>query len=186
MGLSETIAAKKVPGLKGAFLIDAAGACQAHNCDQSAATQSAELARQIADIVGVTGLDTIWLSSDAGLIGLRVTPGGAAGAWLSPDGDVAAAKALIDALVKAPASAAAPAAAGADVIGQIRRIATEYLTDFAETALMIQIKQAALDEKNPKPDQLAKLTGGLEKAALMIIGPSRAKEMGEKLKKAIS
>jgi len=103
---------------------------------------------------------------------------------LSPDGDTAAAKALIDALIQAPADVRT--AASADAVGQIRKIATEYLTDFAETALMIQIKQAGLDEKSPKPDQLAKLTGGLEKAALMIIGPSRAKEMGEKLKKAIS
>jgi len=184
MGFAETLAAKRVPGQKGAFLIDAAGAAAAHNCDESAAAQSAELARQIADIVGVPGLDTIWLASDAGVIGLRVTAGAAAGSILSPDGDTAAAKALIDALIQAPA--AAKTAASADAVGQIRKIATEYLTDFAETALMIQIKQAGLDEKNPQPDQLAKLTGGLEKAALMIIGPSRAKEMGEKLKKAIS
>jgi hypothetical protein len=184
MGFTETLAAKKVPGQKGAFLIDAGGTCQAQNCDQSAAAQSAELARQIADIVGVPNLDTIWMATDAGVIGLRVTARGSAGSWLAPDGDVAAAKQLLDALITAPA--AAPSAASADAVNQIRKIATEYLTDFAETALMIQIKQAGLDEKSPKPDQLAKLTGGLEKAALMIIGPSRAKEMGEKLKKAIS
>ena len=184
MGLTETLAARKVPGQKGAFLIDAAGACQSQNCDQSAAAQSAELAKQIVDIVGLPGLDTVWISSDSGTIGIRMTARGAAGSLLGPAGDAAAAKALLDALVQAPSSA--PAGVSADAVNQVRKIATEYLTDFAETALMIQIKQAGLDEKNPKADQLAKLTGGLEKAALMIIGPTRAKEMGEKLKRAIS
>jgi hypothetical protein len=184
MGFAETLAARKVPGQKGAFLIDAAGAVSAQNCDQSAAAQSTELAKQIADIVGLPGLDTVWISSDSGTIGIRMTSRGTAGSWLGPDGDVAAAKALLDALVQA--TAAAPAGVSADAVNQIRKVATEYLTDFAETALMIQIKQAGLDEKNPQADQLAKLAGGLEKAALMIIGPSRAKEMGEKLKRAIS
>ena len=74
MGFAETLTAKKVPGHKGAFQIDAAGAASAQNCDQSAATQSAELARQIADIVGVPGLDTIWMASDSGIIGIRSRP----------------------------------------------------------------------------------------------------------------
>jgi hypothetical protein len=184
MGLTETLAARKVPGQKGAFLIDAAGAFTAQNCDQSAASQSTELAKQIAEIVGLSGLDTVWICSDSGMVGLRLTARGTAGVWLGPDGDAAAAKGLLDGLIQAPA--AARAGVSADAVNQIRKVATEYLTDFAETALMIQIKQAGLDEKNPQADQLAKLTGGLEKAALMIIGPTRAKEMGEKLKKAIS
>jgi len=74
MGFTETLAAKKVPGQKGAFLIDGGGTCQSQNCDQSAAAQSAELARQIADIVGVPGLDTIWMASDSGIIGIRSRP----------------------------------------------------------------------------------------------------------------
>ncbi|MDI6739773.1 MAG: hypothetical protein QME74_05355 [Candidatus Edwardsbacteria bacterium] len=184
MGFAELLSAKKVPGQKGAFLTDAAGACQAQGCDQSAASQSAELARQIYDIVGMPNLDTVWFSTDAGAAGLRFGPQGTAGVVLAPDGDAAAAKALLDALLSAPS--AAKAGVSADAVNQIRKIATEYLTDFAETALMIQIKQSGLDEKNPQPDQLAKLAGGLEKAAMMIVGPSRAKEMGEKLKKVIS
>ncbi len=49
----------------------------------------------------------------------------------------------------------------------------------------IQVKQAGLDEKNPQADQLDKLAAGLEKAALMIIGPDKAREMAEKIRKAI-
>jgi len=184
MGFADIISAKKVTGQKGAFLTDAAGGCQAQGCEQSAASQSAELARQIYDIVGVTGLDTVWLSTDAGVAGLKISAQGTAGVLLGPDGDAAAAKGLLDALLTAPS--AARTGISADAVNQIRKIATEYLTDFAETALMIQIKQSGLDEKNPQPEAMAKLSGGLEKAAMMIIGPSRAKEMGEKLKKAIS
>ncbi|MCU0605830.1 MAG: hypothetical protein MUF78_00045 [Candidatus Edwardsbacteria bacterium] len=183
MGFAETLAARKVRGQKGAFLSAAGGECQAQGCDQSAATQSAELARQIYDIVGLSGLDTVWLATDAGAAAIRLAGQGAAGVLLGPDGDTAGARGLLDALLSAPA--AAPAGGG-DAVNQLRKVATEYLTDFAETALMIQIKQSGLDEKHPTPEALAKLAGGLEKAALMIIGPTRSKEMGEKLKKAIS
>lgn len=184
MGLAEIISTKKVSGSKGAFLTGADGSCQAQGCDQSAASQSAELARQIYDIVGVANLNTVWLSTDAGAVGLKFSAGVTSGVLLGPDGDAAAAKALLEALLSAP-SAAKPGV-GPDAVNLIRKIATEYLTDFAETALMIQIKQSGLDEKNPQLEALVKLIGGLEKAAMMIVGPSRAKEMGEKLKKVIS
>ncbi len=182
MALADAIAAGRVAGLKGAFLVPAGGDIQAQGCDQSAATPSAELARQIQDIVGLPTLDTVWLAAEGGIAGLRLAAGATAGVLLGPDGAAGPARKLLDALLAAPAAGTG----GGDAINQIRKVATEYLTDFAETALMIQIKQSGLDEKNPSPESLAKLAGGLEKAALMIIGPSRAKEMGERLKKAIS
>ena len=173
----------KVAGQKAAFTVDQGGKCQAQGGDESAIIQSTQFARQIYDIVGLPGLDTLWVGAAAGIFATRISEQGQAGLILEPNPDLAAAQKFME-----TALSAAPAGAGTgtgEIMAKVRKIATEYLTDFAETALMIQVKQAGLDEKNPQADQLDKLAAGLEKAALMIIGPDKAREMAEKIRKAI-
>lgn len=180
MALSDALKIK-VAGQKAAFTVDQGGKCQAQGGDESAIIQSTQFARQIYDIVGLPGLDTLWVGAAAGIFVTRISEQGQAGLILEPNPDLAAAQKFLEA-----ALSAAPAGAGAgETMAKVRKIATEFLTDFAETALMIQVKQAGLDERNPQADQLDKLAAGLEKAALMIIGPDKAREMAEKIRKAI-
>lgn len=171
----------KVAGQKAAFTVDQGGKCQTQGGDESAIVQSTQFARQIYDIVGLPGLDTLWVGASAGIFATRISEQGQAGLILEPNPDLAAAQKFMETAL----SAAPAGAGGGETMTKVRKIATEYLTDFAETALMIQVKQAGLDEKNPQADQLDKLAAGLEKAALMIIGPDRAREMAEKIRKAI-
>jgi hypothetical protein len=173
----------KLAGQKAAFVIDGSGNCQQQGGDESAILQSTQFARQIYDIVGLSSLDTLWVSAGKGTFVTKITSQGQAGLILDQNPDIPAAVNFIDQAMSS--SSAGPSAGAGDVMGKVRKIATEYLTDFADTALMIQIKQAGLDEKNPRPDQLEKLAAGLEKAALMITGPEKAREMAEQIRKAI-
>jgi hypothetical protein len=173
----------KLAGQKAAFVIDVSGKCQQQGGDESAIMQSAQFARQIYDIVGLSSLNTVWVSAGKGTFVTRITTQGQAGLILDQNPDIPSAINFLDQALSSPADG--PASGAGDVMGKVRKIATEYLTDFADTALMIQIKQSGLDEKNPQPDQLEKLAAGLEKAALMITGPEKAKEMAEQIRKAI-
>ncbi len=181
MSLNEALKTK-LAGQKAAFAIDKSGACQYHG-DEGGIVESAQFARQIYDIVGLSSLDTLWVSTGKGTFVTKITSQGQAGLILDQNPDISAAINFIDKALASPTDG--PAAGTGDVMAKVRKIATEYLTDFADTALMIQIKQAGLDEKNPQPDQLEKLAAGLEKAALMITGPDKAKEMAEQIRKAI-
>lgn len=181
MSLNDALKSKVV-GQKAAFAIDQSGACQYHG-DEGGIVQSAQFAKQIYDIVGLSSLDTLWVSAGKGTFVTKITSQGQAGLILDQNPDIPSAISFIDKALSSPTDGLA--AGTGDVMGKVRKIAAEYLTDFADTALMIQIKQAGLDEKNPQPDQLEKLAAGLEKAALMIIGPEKAREMAEQIRKAI-
>ncbi len=64
------------------------------------------------------------------------------------------------------------------------RIKTEclaYLGDFAEKIYQNQLKATKVNVAEAKVDDVKKLIFGLNKAASMIIGPKRAKEMTDKL-----
>ncbi|MDQ7798052.1 MAG: hypothetical protein RDU76_03790 [Candidatus Edwardsbacteria bacterium] len=173
----------KLAGQKAAFVIDGSGKCQQQGGDESAILQSTQFAKQIYDIVGLSSLDTLWVSAGNGTFVTKTTSQGQAGLMLDQNPDIPAAMSFLDRALSS--SEAGPAAGTGDVMGKVRKIASEYLTDFADTALMIQVKQAGLDEKNPQPEQLEKLAAGLEKAALMITGPEKAREMAEQIRKAI-
>jgi len=183
MSLTDALKAQKVAGQKAAFLIDGSGKCQQQGGDESAIMQSVQFAKQIYDIVGLSSLDTLWVSAANGIVALRISSKGQAGLILDQNPDIFAAAGFIDKALETPVEGASTG--GSDIMAKVRKIVTEYLTDFADTAMMIQIKQAGLDEKNPQPDQLEKMTAGLEKAALMITGPEKAKEMAEQIRKAI-
>ncbi len=182
MSLQEALKNKKLAGQKAAFVIDQSGSCQQQGGDESAILQSTQFARQIYDIIGLSSLDTLWVSAGNGTFVTKITPKGQAGLLLDKNPDLLSAASFIELALASPA---APSGGGSEAMNKVRKITTEYLTDFADTALMIQIKQAGIDENNPQPDQFNKLAAGLEKAATMIIGPSRAKEMAEQISKAI-
>lgn len=183
MSLNDALKSQKVPGQKAAFVIDGSGKCQQQGGDESAILQSAQFAKQIHDIVGLSSLDTLWVGTTSGLFAIKITAKGQAGMVLEQNADILPAMIFMDKALEMPAEGIA--SGSADTMGKVRKIATEYLTDFADTAMMIQIKQAGLDEKNPQADQLEKLAAGLEKAAVMIIGPDKSKEMAEQIRKAI-
>jgi hypothetical protein len=180
----ETLAARKVAGQKAAFAADPAGTCRNRGGDADAIAQSVQLVRQIYDIVPVPNLDTVWISCESGIFAARRSEQGVIGLVLGSDGNVPAARAALQESA-GPVAAGSQAGAGKELMPQIRKITTEYLTDFAETALMVQIKQSGLDVSSPQPEQLSRLIAGLEKAAVMIVGPGRSKEMAEKLRKTL-
>jgi hypothetical protein len=183
MGLTDALQAQKVAGQKAAFVIDESGKCQQQGGDLGAIEQSTQFAKQIYDIVGLSSLDTLWVSAGKGTFVTRITSKGQAGLILDQNPDLQSARSFIEKALSSPETG--QIVGTADVMAKVRKIVTEYLTDFADTALMIQVKQAGLDEKNPQLDKLEKLAAGLEKAALMITGPEKAKEMAEQIRKAI-
>lgn len=186
MAFEDAIKESRIAGLKVAFFSSGSGVCCSQDALKNDAGQSIQLLQQIYEIVGQPGLNNVIISTDKDIFWGRLTGAGVAGAVVPGSSDLVAISRLLDAL---SATSGTPAAAGtavsAGLINQMRKVAAEYLNDFAETALMVQLKQAGVDEKNPTADQLKKLAAGLEKAALMIVGPSQAKEMGEKMKKLL-
>lgn len=184
MTFEDSVQESKIAGLKLAFFLDKNGACSSQGGVKNDIVQSTQLLQQIYEIVGLPGLNNIILSSEKDIFWGRLTAAGVSGAVVPCVSDLSAVSRLLDNL-SATAGAAAGSAVPSGLIAQMRKIAAEYLNDFAETALMVQLKQAAVNEQNPSAEQLQKLAAGLEKAALMIVGPSQAKEMGEKLKKLL-
>jgi len=182
MAFEDAIKASKIAGLKVAFFSDKSGVCCSQDGLKNDIVQSTQLLQQIYDIVGQPGLNNIIISSDKDIFWGRLTGAGVAGAVVPGSVDLPAVSRLLDDLSLPSGSAGGPALP-AGLIAQMRKVATEYLSDFAETALMVQLKQAGVNEQNPTADQIQKLAAGLEKAALMIVGPSQGKEMGQKLKK---
>lgn len=180
--IDSALAAKKVPGLKSAFVIDNAGKCQQQGGSEDAFAQSAELIKQIYDIVSLPEIDRVCLVSDDAVFCTQVGSAGMAGAVLAATGDSAEAQRLLESLLKSSTPAGAM---GQDAMASIKKLAAEYLKDFAEMALMVQMKQSGVSPVNPDPEALAKLVTGLEKAAVMIVGPSVAQEMGVKMRGAI-
>jgi hypothetical protein len=183
MSLADALASAKPAGFKLGFQIDENGSCQNENGDKTSIVQSAELVRQIHQVVSIPSLTNIVLSSDTGIFWARIAGGKMAGAVTGPSGDSASIDRFLGSILATPS--AKTSVDGPDIMPRIQKIAAEYLSDFAETALMVQVKQAGLNEASPNPEQLQKLFSGLEKAAMMIVGPTQAKEMGDKLKKLV-
>lgn len=184
MAFEDIVKESRISGLKVAFYCDQAGVCSHQGGVKNDIAQSTQLMQQIYDIVGQPGLNNLILSSEKDIFWGRLSTEGVSGVVVPGNSDPSAVSRLLDNL-SVPAGKAAGPGAFPGLIAEMRKIAAEYLNDFAETALMVQLKQAAVNEKSPTTEQLQKLAAGLEKAALMIVGPSQAKEMGEKLKKLL-
>jgi hypothetical protein len=184
MGMFEdSLAAKRVPGLKTAFLVEASGKCYHQGGDQGSIAQTADLLRQIFDIVGQPDLDTVMVATDSQVFYAQIKPTAVAGAVVGHDGKNAEIQSWLDLVFKGPA--AAETASGKELLAKMKKVVTEYLKDFADMALMVQLKQAGVNEANPTKESLEKLVGGLEKASTMIVGPSVTKEMNVKLRELL-
>ncbi len=179
--LEQSLAGRRLGGLKAAFLVEASGACQYQGGEANALIQTANLLKQIYDIVGLPEMDSVGVASDSQIFYAQVKPGGVAGAIIGLEGKTDEIRSWLDALWKA-SPAAAEGTGGRERLAKIKKIATEYLKDFADMALMVQIKQAGVNEADPSYDSLEKLVAGLEKASAMIVGPSATKEMTGKLR----
>jgi hypothetical protein len=183
MSFTDAIAAAKPAGFKLGFLVDENGVCQHENGDKTSIVQSAELVKQIHQVVSIPSLINIVIATDANIFWAKIANNKAAGAVTGPNGDNVSIEKFFSSILAG--TAGKPAGLSPDIMPKIQKIAAEYLSDFAETALLVQLKQAGVNEASPTAEQLQKLFSGLEKAAMMIVGPSQAKEMGEKLKKII-
>lgn len=182
MGALESgLSGRKISGLKSAFMVDPSGTCQHQGGDKGAFVQSAELIKQIHDIVGLPDMDAVMIAADSQVFYAQVKAGTVAGAVTGQDGRIEEIQAWLDAALGAPA-AGGGGAVGKDTLAKMKKVATEYLKDFADMALMVQIKQAGVDEAQPARESLEKLVAGLEKASAMIVGPSATKEMAGKLR----
>lgn len=179
--LDSSLSGRKIAGLKAAFLVEASGACHHQGGDKNAIAQSADLLKQIHDIVGLADMDAVMVATDAQLFYAQVKPVAVGGAVTGAEGRIEEIQSWLDAALGAPA-AGGGGAAGKDTLVKMKKVVTEHLKDFADMALMVQIKQAGVDEANPTRDSLEKLAAGLEKASAMIVGPSVSKEMAGKLR----
>jgi len=183
MSLNDALLAAKPSDYKLAFQVDENGVCQTDKGDKTSIVQSTELIQQIHQVVSIPSLTNIVIAADNNIFWAKLVNNKTVGAVTGPNGDNASIEKFFSSIMTV--SAGQPAGLSPDVMPKIHKIAAEYLSDFAETALMVQVKQAGVNEAGPTPEQLQKLFSGLEKAAMMIVGPSQAKEMGEKLKKLI-
>ncbi|MFO8061922.1 MAG: hypothetical protein R6U31_03250 [bacterium] len=71
-------------------------------------------------------------------------------------------------------------------VGNIEKIAEEYLEDFAGDILSNLMDQVKIDKDNPTADKIDELLKKLNKSSSLIIGPSHAEEMIDKIKSGIS
>ncbi len=67
------------------------------------------------------------------------------------------------------------------IFAKIREILIEYLGDFSDTIFENQMSDMKLDEKSASLSGVQKLCFSLQKASAMLIGPSSAREMVDKL-----
>lgn len=178
--LENGLSGRKIAGLKAAFIVEASGACQHQGGDKNAIVQSADLLRQIHDIVGLVDMDTVMVATDNQLFYAQVKPAAVGGAITGAEGRIEEIQSWLDSALGAPA--AGGGAAGKETLARMKKVVTEYLKDFADMALMVQIKQAGVNEADPSRESLEKLAAGMEKASAMIVGPSVSKEMAGKLR----
>lgn len=178
--IEESLSGRKIAGLRSAFIVEAVGGCQLQGGDQSAIVQSVDLIRQIYDIVGLPEMDVVAVASDSQLFYAQIKPAAVAGVVAAREALPSEIHLFLDSLLGQPR--AGTAAGGRETLARIKKLTTEYLKDFADMALMVQIKQAGVNEADPSRESLEKLVNGLEKASVMIIGPSLAKEMTGKLR----
>lgn len=76
--------------------------------------------------------------------------------------------------------------ADSDSLTDLKKIAVGYLDDFAEDIIDNLIKESKVDPKNPSQDDIDKILKKLQKSASLIIGPSQAQEMVEKIRKKLT
>jgi len=184
MGLiEESLSGRRIAGLRTAFVVEAGGGCQHQGGDQSAIVQSVDLVRQIYEIVGLPEMDVVMVVSDSQLFYAQIKPTAVAGVVAGREAGIDDIQSWLDNLLGRPRSVAA--GGNRDALARIKKLTVEYLKDFADMALMVQIKQAGVNEADPSRESLEKLVAGLEKASLMIIGPSQAKELTGKLKELL-
>jgi len=183
--LDSSLAGRKIAGMKSAFMVEAAGACHHQGGDKNAIVQSADLLRQIHDIVGLPDLDAVMVATDAQIFYAQVKPGAVAGAVTGQEGRIEEIQAWLDAAFGVPAAGAGGGGISKETLAKMKKVATEYLKDFADMALMVQIKQAGVNEADPSRGSLEKLVAGLEKASTMIVGPTVTKEMAGKLRELL-
>ncbi|GEM_PF-1748382 len=182
MGAFESsLSGRKIAGLKSAFMVEAGGTCHHQGGDKNAIVQSADLLRQIHDIVGLADMDAVMVATDSQVFYAQIKPAAVAGAVTGQEGRIDEIQAWLDSALGAPA-AGGGAAGGKETLARMKKVVTEYLKDFADMALMVQIKQAGVNEADPSRDSLEKMVAGLEKASAMIVGPSVTKEMTGKLR----
>ncbi len=179
--LESSLAGRKLAGLKAAFLVEASGACHHQGGDKSAIAQSVDLLKQIHDIVGLPDMDAVMVATDSHLFYAQIKPAAVGGAVTGAEGRIEEIQSWLDALLGG-AAAGGGGDGGKEALARMKKVVTEYLKDFADMALMVQIKQAGVNEADPSLESLEKLVAGLEKASTMIVGPSATKEMSAKLR----
>lgn len=179
--LESSLAGRKLAGLKVAFIVEASGACHQQGGDKNAIVQSVDLLKQIHDIVGLPDMDAVMVATDSQIFYAQVKPAAAGGAVTGAEGRIDEIQSWLDAALGGQA-AGGGGASGKEALAKMKKVATEYLKDFADMALMVQIKQAGVNEADPSRESLEKLVAGLEKASAMIVGPSVTKEMTGKLR----
>jgi hypothetical protein len=181
MSFVDAIVGAKPAGLKMAFQVNENGVCQNENGDKTSIVQSAELFQQIHKVVSIPSLNSVVIATDNNILWTKLVNNTTIGAVTGTNGDNISIDKFFSSILAG--TGGKPAGLSPDIMPKIQKIASEYLSDFAETALLVQVKQAGVNQASPTAEQLQKLFGGLEKAAMMIVGPTQAKEMGEKLRK---
>lgn len=71
------------------------------------------------------------------------------------------------------------------IIERIEEISTKFLGDFSLDIVSNVIEDCELDKDNPTRDQILEITHELKNAASLIIGPSKAGELEDEIKRVI-
>lgn len=74
----------------------------------------------------------------------------------------------------------------ASVIATVKKVAEEYLEDFAEDIVNNMMKESKLTTDNLNSDTIAQFLKKLTKSSSLIIGPTQANEMIDKINKQIT
>lgn len=72
------------------------------------------------------------------------------------------------------------------VIAEVKKVAEEYLEDFAEDIVNNMMKESKLTADNLNSDNIAQFLKKLTKSSSLIIGPTQANEMIDKINKKIT
>ncbi len=72
-----------------------------------------------------------------------------------------------------------------EVIPKLKEIAVEYLSDFAEDIFEDQMDEVGVDPEKPRRDKVMDLCFGLQRSASMLLGPTKAREMVDKMHELI-
>ncbi|MEW6686723.1 MAG: hypothetical protein AB1393_11050 [Candidatus Edwardsbacteria bacterium] len=190
MRLESIISKKTLPGLITGFFVDRVGACLVEESHGNLATkisQVTSLVNQVYETVGDRELKGVFIKGEKCSLYATIFEKGICGLLLEPQAGLEKAESLLSEMIQSITEAPLKAVVGypKEVLTEIEKMAKEFLKDFAETVFMVQMKQCQVDKENPPKEQIEKFVLGLEKAGGMIIGPSLAKEMVEKIRKEL-